>query len=163
MNKCRTVYLGLGSNLSHPKLQIQKAIQLLADHPEILVTSQAPYYQTPPWGVTDQADFINSALSISTTLCPLSLLDAIKHIEYHQMGRIKNKRWHERLIDIDILLYENWHITQPELTIPHPLIADRWFVILPLLALQPTLPVTLAQTIHNKLDSETIPQDLIKI
>ena len=152
------VYLGLGSNLSEPKSQLKRAVQLLAENNDITIMAQAPFYQTPAWGVTDQPDFINSVLHIQTTLSAEQLLSKIKDIEYNQMGRQKNARWHERLIDIDILLVEKQQINTKELTIPHPLIAERWFVILPLLALKPDLPLSLENAIKAKVNAETPPR-----
>lgn len=158
----KSVYLGLGSNLSDPHKQIQTAVNILAEHPRIQLNAQAPCYQTPAWGVTDQPDFINTAVAITTSLSPNDLLKTVKDIEYKQMGRVKNQRWHERLIDIDILLYGLEHLEHESLTIPHPLIIERWFVILPLLALNPCLPVKLAIQILNKLSQETPPKDITK-
>ena len=152
------VYLGLGSNLSEPKSQLKRAVQLLTENNDITIMAQAPFYQTPAWGVTDQPDFINSVLHIQTTLSAEQLLSKIKDIEYNQMGRQKNARWHERLIDIDILLVEKQQINTKELTIPHPLIAERWFVILPLLALKPDLPLSLENAIKAKVNAETPPR-----
>ncbi len=160
MTKWKNVYLGLGSNLSNPKLQLKQAIQLLNQCKEINTLQQAPLYQTPAWGVTDQPDFINSALHIKTTLSPLQLLSQIKDIEYRQMGRQLNARWHERVIDIDILLFEEQFIYTEELTIPHPLIAERWFVILPLMTLKPKLPQELDSTIQNKLLTDKPPEEI---
>nr|WP_246172767.1 2-amino-4-hydroxy-6-hydroxymethyldihydropteridine diphosphokinase [Marinicella rhabdoformis] len=155
--------MGLGSNLSNPHRQIKKAVQFLNAHPNISVIDQAPCFKTPAWGVTDQPDFINSALTISTTLSPHQLLNTIKEIEYEKLGRVKNKRWHERLIDIDILVYGLEQLNHESLTIPHPLITERWFVILPLLLLQPHLPIKLAIKLHAKISQQSAPKDIIKL
>ena len=163
MSDWQNVYLGLGSNLSDPKSQLKKAVKLLTQCNEITLLSQAPLYQTPAWGVTDQPDFINSALHIQTTFSAEQLLIKIKDIEYNQMGRQKNARWHQRLIDIDILLYGELKSNTDELTIPHPLIAERWFVILPLLALNPPLPFELESTIKAKLNTENPPETIIQL
>lgn len=163
MNTAVTVYLGLGSNLSNPKSQIEIACQHLSNHPAITILKQAPLYQTPAWGVTEQPDFINSALSITTQLTATELLEVAKDIEYHKMGRQANKRWHQRLIDIDILLYGQQTICQKGLTIPHPHIAERWFVILPLMTLNPELPEPLNTAIKSKIQHENPPADIIKL
>lgn len=163
MKTAQKAYLGLGSNLNHPKQQIQKALQLIDAHPDISLIESAPCYQTPAWGVENQPDFINSAAHIHTTLTPRALLKALKHIEYHDMGRTANARWHERVIDIDILLYQNVTMDTEELTIPHPLISQRWFVILPLMDLQPTLPEGLATAIDRFIQANPKPKAIQRV
>lgn len=148
--------------MSNPKKQIKLAIQLLHSDPQIKVKSIAPLYQTPAWGVTNQADFINTAITIDTSYEPQELLSALKTIEYNKMCRVENQRWHQRIIDIDILLYGTQYITEHNLIIPHRLIHERWFVILPLLALGPTIPFKLAQLINIKLQTEEKPAKIRK-
>ncbi len=163
MNPWHPVYLGLGSNLNHPKQQIKRALELIEAHPDMTVIETAPCYRTPAWGVEDQPDFINTAAHIQTTLPPEALLKALKHIEYHDMGRVANDRWHERVIDIDILLYPGVNMNTDTLIIPHPLISERWFVILPLMDLQPELPGDLASSIAAFVQAHPKPKDIIKL
>ncbi|MCB1582712.1 MAG: 2-amino-4-hydroxy-6-hydroxymethyldihydropteridine diphosphokinase [Marinicella sp.] len=145
-------YLGLGSNLNQPLKQISSSLQHLNNLPNTQITALANFYQSKPWGVEDQPDFINTAIKIETALKPLALLKAIKIIEYRLMRRQINQRWFSRVIDIDILLWNQITFNRENLKIPHPWIADRCFVIQPLAELAPTLPAALQQLItkHQK-------------
>ena len=90
------------------------------------------------WGKTDQADFVNSVICIKTTLSPQHLLDSLQNIE-QQMGRVKAEKWGPRIIDIDILVFADFVVNQPQLCIPHPYICERSFVLAPLFELNPQL------------------------
>ena len=144
-----TVYLGIGSNLNQPIKQISRSLQHLTNLPETRITALANLYQSKPWGVEEQPDFINTAIKIETALKPLALLKAIKIIEYRLMQRQINQRWYTRVIDIDILLWNQIPFHRKNLQIPHPWIADRCFVIQPLTELAPALPVSLQQLINK--------------
>ena len=133
-------HLGLGSNLQTPLRQIHTAIKHLNRLPGSKVTQCSAFYRSEPWGVTDQPDFINAAVTLHSRLKPMHLLKHIKIIEYRLMGRQLKARWHSRVIDIDLLWHENHSINRSELRIPHPLIAQRCFVIRPLLELKPDIP-----------------------
>ena len=93
-------------------------------------------YETAPWGITDQPAFLNQVLRLSTTLSPGALLRIILQIE-EQMGRVRVRKWGQRLIDIDILFYGNSVIAEEDLVIPHPGIAERRFVLEPLVEIAP--------------------------
>lgn len=95
------------------------------------ILKQSSLYETAAWGITDQPDFLNQVLLVESVLSPIELLDAIQWIE-NKMGRVRERKWGERLIDIDILFYENEIINTPRLQIPHPGIPDRNFVLVPL-------------------------------
>ncbi len=132
------IYLGLGSNLGHRAGNLRRAVQLLGR--VIEVSAVSPMYRTPPWGVTEQPDFLNMCVAGESALDPAALLLAVKAIE-QQMGREQTVRWGPRLIDIDILLAGD-QIIETEvdgrtLTIPHPRIAERAFVLMPLAAIAP--------------------------
>lgn len=133
----KTVYLLLGSNLGNRKEILDKALELLNQKVgEIILQSKD--YETKPWGVTDQPDFLNLAIALHTNLSPLEILAQTQSIE-NQLGRIRKEKWGARLIDIDIMLYENEIIDEPNLKIPHPLMQDRDFALTPLAEIAPDL------------------------
>ena len=125
-----SVLLAFGSNLGNKKSNIEKALILLAADSSVQITHQSSFYETAPWGKTKQPSFINSAAVLETSLEPDALLDLIKHIEIIG-GRQKRERWFEREIDIDILLYDELIYKTGDLTIPHPEMHKRNFVLVP--------------------------------
>ena len=125
-------YLGLGSNIGERERLLAEAVERLSDHPSVEVTAVSPLYETEPVGVTDQPAFLNIACRILTTLDPESLLAAALDIE-RELGRVRTIRWGPRTIDIDLLLYDNRDIRTPALTVPHPRLMERAFVLVPLL------------------------------
>lgn len=129
-----TVYLALGTNLGDRQVNLQRAIALLAPAMQVRCTSSV--YETAPAYVVDQPPFLNMVLAATTILSPVELLSFVKQIE-QQMGRIPLQRYGPRLIDIDILLYDDLNIALPELQIPHPLMAERGFVLVPLAEIAP--------------------------
>jgi len=134
-------YVSLGSNLGDREGNLRAALQKLDAHPAITVTGVSTFYETAPWGETDQPLFINAAAALSTDLTPGELLNAVKGIEV-AVGRTPGPRWGPRLLDIDILLYgDQGEVTvdEPGLTIPHPRMLEREFVMLPLQELAPNL------------------------
>ncbi|PID42904.1 MAG: 2-amino-4-hydroxy-6-hydroxymethyldihydropteridine diphosphokinase [Gammaproteobacteria bacterium] len=133
-----TAYIGLGSNLDNPARQIERALEQLDTIELTSLTATSRFYSTHPVGPQDQPDFINAAARISTALSPARLLSELKKIELQQ-GRVKNRRWGERVIDLDILLYDNLELDSEELTIPHRELANRDFVLKPLLDICPSL------------------------
>lgn len=131
-----SLYLSLGSNLDDRLSNIQTAILLLP--PKIQPTMQSAVYETEPWGYTDQPAFLNMAIKAHTTLDPFAALEYIKAIEI-SMGRQKTFRYGPRLIDLDILLFDDLVIDAPNLTIPHPRMAERTFVLVPLAEIAPDI------------------------
>lgn len=129
-----TVYLGLGSNLGDRQANLGAAISALP--PAVLLLAQSPIYQTAPWGYTDQADFLNQVVQAETELSPQELLAHLKGVEA-QVGRTPTFRYGPREIDLDILFYDDLSIELPGLTIPHPRLAQRAFVLVPLADLAP--------------------------
>jgi len=134
----RKAYLGLGSNLNNPQTQVEKAVQALDDAPGIQVLRCSSWYLTDPIGVTDQPDFINGVVAVTTHLSPLELRNSTMTIEHEQQRRRMNK-WGPRTIDIDILLYDNIIMNHPLLTIPHRHLKERAFVLYPLVEIAPDL------------------------
>lgn len=130
-----TVFLGLGSNLGNAAQNLAEAIQHIAQLSRVL--AQSPVYETAPMYVTDQPSFLNQVIAITPTLDPLSLLHALKEIE-RVMGRVVSQRYGPRLIDLDILFYGQHCLTLEDLSIPHPGIPERLFVLAPMMALAPT-------------------------
>jgi 2-amino-4-hydroxy-6-hydroxymethyldihydropteridine diphosphokinase len=131
----QTVYLLLGSNLGNRKEILEKAIELLAQKVGVVI-KQSKDYETSPWGVTDQPDFLNLALEIHTKLRPLEVLEQTQSIE-NQLGRVRKEKWGARLIDIDIMFYGNEIIDEPTLKVPHPFLHERDFALTPLAEIAP--------------------------
>jgi 2-amino-4-hydroxy-6-hydroxymethyldihydropteridine diphosphokinase len=127
-----TVYLALGSNVGDSAHYIMKAIDLLG--PVLHDMQRAPLYASKAVGFTDQADFLNTAISGRTELSPQELIQVIDDVE-QQVGRVKRFRWGPREIDIDIIFYGNQILETESLTVPHPSFQERDFVLRPLLDL----------------------------
>ena len=144
------MYLSLGSNLNDRYANLQRAIAALQAH--FTITAISPVYATEPWGDTDQPTFLNVCVAAKTTVPPRDALRLIKAIEA-DMGREPTRRWGPRLIDIDILFYDKLILADEELTIPHPRIAERAFVLAPLADIIPDFrhPQT-GETIEEMLD-----------
>ena len=123
--------LGLGSNVGDKAGNIEAAIRLLTEASEIRLVARSKLYRTAPWGVTDQDWFANACIKVRTTLSPRQLLDACQHVE-KEMGRVRQRHWGPRNIDVDILTYSDLELREPDLVIPHPRIAERAFVLVPL-------------------------------
>ena len=124
-----SVFLGIGGNLGDRVAHLRHALWLLAQDCGDLTIS--PVYETPPWGDTDQPMFLNLVARGKTVLSPQLLLARVKAIEF-EVGRRPTRRWGPRVIDIDILLFGDVSLKHPELELPHPRIAERPFVLLPL-------------------------------
>lgn len=125
-----TTFLLLGSNLGDSKQYLADAIDMIGERAG-KIEKLSSLYQTESWGKTDQPDFINQAVQLSTTLSPQSLLSTILEIE-KELGRLRKEKWGSRTIDIDILLYDNLIINEPGLIIPHPFLPERRFALMPL-------------------------------
>lgn len=125
------VFLGLGSNLGDRYDNLQQAIRLISSIPEINLVKSSSIYETKPFGYLEQPNFLNMVIEINTSLKADELLKTILNIE-KDIGRIREKRWGPRIIDIDILLYGNDSIDSEDLKVPHPYICERLFVLIPL-------------------------------
>lgn len=128
------MYLSLGSNLSDRFANLRRAVDELQNH--VTVTAVSPVFATEPWGDTDQPPFLNICVAVVGDLSPHEMLHQIKAIE-RKMGREPSHRWGPRLIDIDILFHDKLILQDEELTIPHPHIAERAFVLAPLAVIIP--------------------------
>lgn len=131
------VYLGLGSNLGEREENLRQACEKLTEN-GVAVLECSPLYQTAPWGGVEQPDFLNAVLLAETELAPEELLMLVKRLE-EEIGRRPTVFWGPRVIDIDILLYEELTFDTEKLTIPHREIKNRAFVLLPLLRIAPGL------------------------
>lgn len=132
-------YLALGTNIGNKRRNMITAAALLAERVgDVLALSG--FYETEPWGFQSENTFLNAALQLDTSLSPLELLKATQEIEI-EMGRTQksNGDYHDRIIDIDILLYDNLVLQTPELTLPHPLMHERLFVMEPLAEIAPNV------------------------
>lgn len=130
------VFIGLGSNVGNREKNVIDAVELLRKEKGIMVKKVSSLYETEPEGVEDQEWFINAVANIETSIMPLELLRTLKNIE-SLMGRERTIRWGPRKIDMDILLYGSLVINCPDLTIPHPLMHRRAFVLVPLAEIAP--------------------------
>lgn len=149
----KTVYLGIDSNLGDRIGYIQQAVKMLEDNGVVLLETSS-FYETEPFGKKDQPWFINTVVKIKTNLNPYELLKICQKIE-DKLGRIRNTKWGERVIDIDILLYENEIIETQELSIPHISTYNRSCTLVPLLevaeeVIHPVLKKTIDE-IYQKL------------
>lgn len=137
----QVAYIGLGSNLDDPISQIERAFERLEDLPETRVIARSSLYRSAPVGQIEQPDFVNAVVSVETTLAAAVLLECLQHIERSQ-GRIRSEdRWGPRVLDLDLLLFGAAEIDLPELTVPHPGIGARNFVLLPLREIAPDLVI----------------------
>lgn len=134
----QTVFIGLGSNLYNPQQQVLQAIAKLKSLANSTFICASSLYLTPPWGIEDQPPFVNAVVKIHTQLEPLALLDALLAIEIAQ-GRVRDIRYGPRIIDCDILLYGEKQIISDRLSVPHPYLEKRSFVVIPLYEIAPTL------------------------
>jgi 2-amino-4-hydroxy-6-hydroxymethyldihydropteridine diphosphokinase len=152
------VYLSLGSNLGDREAHLRDALHLLQD--VVTIRRVSSLFLTDPVGVTHQPEFANLAVEADTSLEPLELLKEVKRVE-HEVGRRPTFRWGPRVVDIDILLYDDLVLETPELTIPHPEITRRAFVLLPLAQIAPDMlhPLehrTIAQLATTAPDADSV-------
>jgi 2-amino-4-hydroxy-6-hydroxymethyldihydropteridine diphosphokinase len=129
------VYISIGSNLGNREENCRKAIKLLKEN-GIAVKKQSSMYETEPWGVKDQPKFINMAIEVETDKKPEELLRILKEIE-KEIGRKETVKWGPRVIDLDILFYDDLILKTDNLEIPHPLLHERDFVLKPLCEIAP--------------------------
>ncbi|HDL5698405.1 TPA: 2-amino-4-hydroxy-6-hydroxymethyldihydropteridine diphosphokinase [Mannheimia haemolytica] len=132
----QTVYIALGSNLDNPLEQLKQAVEKLKKFANEFEIS--PFYGSKPVGPQDQPDYVNAVAKFSTDLSPTALLDKLQSIENEQ-GRVRVRRWGERTLDLDIILYGNQQIQTERLTVPHIEMKNREFVIVPMFDLSPDL------------------------
>lgn len=132
--------LGLGSNIGDRVGNIEDAIRRLTADGVVKVVSRSRFYRTAPWGVIDQDWFVNACVAIKTDASPRELLRRCQAVE-NDMARVRTLRWGPRNIDVDVLTYRDLKIDEPDFVVPHPRIAERGFVLVPLKDVAPDLKI----------------------
>ena len=137
----RVAFVALGSNLDAPRDQVLRAFGELAALPGTALTARSRLYRSPPLGPADQPDYVNAVARLDTTLMPRALLDALLGIERAHGRRRDGGRWGPRTLDLDLLLHGDTVLDEPGLTLPHPGLTTRAFVLYPLAELAPDLGI----------------------
>ena len=145
-------YVGLGSNLGDREQALRRALELLAEDPEIDIVAVSSFRETEPWGVADQPRFVNAAAAVDTSLSARALLERLLVVE-SALGRTRGEgpRYGPRAIDLDLLLYGEERLEEPGLTLPHPRLHERAFVLEPLAELDERLEVPGKGRVHTLL------------
>lgn len=134
-----TAFVGLGSNLADPQSQVRRALIALEQLPRTRLLKHSPLYRTAPMGPAGQPDYINAVAALETALAPLALLDRMQAIEADHQRMRGPERWGPRTLDLDLLLYDDQVIQSERLTVPHPGLRERAFVLYPLADVAPEL------------------------
>ena len=140
MTEARAAYLSLGANLGNREETLREAVRRLAAADGVKMLAVSSLYETEPWGKKDQPSFLNIAVSLQTTLTPEELLALAQAVET-ELGRVRHERWGPRTVDVDILHIEGVERKTPTLTLPHPFMTERAFVLVPLAEIAPDLVV----------------------
>jgi 2-amino-4-hydroxy-6-hydroxymethyldihydropteridine diphosphokinase len=137
-NSTAEAWLALGGNIGNVRATFDRAVELLCADGAVRLVARSSDYRTPPWGILDQPSFINAVIMVATPLDPHALLTRALGVE-RALGRdrARERRWGPRAIDIDILAYDDLELREPDLTLPHPLLFARGFVLLPLAEIAP--------------------------
>ena len=153
----KLAYLSLGSNIGDKKKYLYDVIKLLDGYKGIHIVKLSSLYETSPWGYTEQDLFMNLVVLIETSLSPVELLDCCQFIE-QELGRVRLIKWGPRVIDVDILLFEDETINTERLTIPHPFMTERDFVMIPLCEIAKDLKIDgiTVETIIQKFDQKAL-------
>lgn len=133
-----TTYIALGANLGNPAATVRAAFAALANLPESRVVRTSSLYRTAPVGITEQPEFVNAVAELATTLAPEALLEALLEVE-QRFGRVRAEKNGPRTLDLDVLLYDQRLVDLPHLTLPHPRLHLRAFVLYPLAEIAPGL------------------------
>jgi len=135
-------FIGLGGNLGDPAATLASAIIALQALPHTRLVQASRMYRTPAWGLEQQPDFINAVAMVETSLVPRALLDALLQVE-REFGREReaSRRWGPRILDLDLLLHGDVQIEEPGLSLPHPHLHERAFVLVPLLEIAPEVVI----------------------
>lgn len=131
-----SAFIGLGSNIADPSAQVRQAMQAIDQLPDTRVLARSALYRSAPVGYLEQPDFINAVVQVETALTPRALLQALLELE-HKQGRTREFLNSPRTLDLDVLLYDDLQHHEDGLTVPHPQMHKRAFVLLPLLEIAP--------------------------
>jgi 2-amino-4-hydroxy-6-hydroxymethyldihydropteridine diphosphokinase len=146
--------LGFGGNLGDVRATLGRAVTALCDGRDVKLVARSSDYRTPPWGVADQPPFVNLAIMVETTLTPRALLDRALAVEaMFGRDRTKERRWGPRILDIDIIAFDALEIEEASLTLPHPHLFERAFVLAPLAEIAP----------HRKIKGITIAEAFARL
>jgi 2-amino-4-hydroxy-6-hydroxymethyldihydropteridine diphosphokinase len=137
----RPAYIGIGSNLDSPRQQVERAIAALGGIEDTVLVRTSPLYRSAPVDGSEQPDYVNAVSAILTRLDAAALFAALREIERAQGRRRDGSKWGPRPIDLDLLVFSGKSIDEKDLTVPHPRIKDRNFVLLPLFDIAPQLRV----------------------
>ena len=132
--------IGLGSNIGDKRGNIARAIDVLASGGDVRLVGRSRDYRSAPWGKTDQDWFVNACITVATNLPPHEVLQRCFEAE-RELGRVRKERWGPRSLDCDLLFYRDVHLVTPELTLPHPRIRERAFVLVPLIEVAPDVVI----------------------
>lgn len=143
-------YVALGSNLDDPVCQVLQAMDALTRVPDTRLLRRSHLYRTPPWGDLEQPFFVNAAVELDTQLSPSVLLEALLAME-NRAGRVRSRINGPRTLDLDLLHVEGVQCHDEHLTLPHPRMMERAFVLLPLHDIAPGLPLTASRTVAQQL------------
>jgi 2-amino-4-hydroxy-6-hydroxymethyldihydropteridine diphosphokinase len=143
-------YVALGSNLDDPRHQVLDAMLALAQLPGTTVAQRSQLYLTPPWGIVEQPPFVNAVVELDTGLSPHALLDALLDLE-QRAGRVRAELNGPRTLDLDLLHVDGVQLDDGRLSLPHPRMMDRAFVLLPLNDIAPALVPDGGQTVAERL------------
>lgn len=152
--------IGLGSNVGDTRANIARAIALLTADGAVRLVARSRDYRSAPWGVLEQDWFVNAAITVATDVSARELLERCQRVE-NDMGRVRLKKWGPRLIDVDVLTYKDQLIDEPGLQVPHPLIAERGFVVVPLKEIAPGLIIR-GQTL-SEMEAKLDTSDLVAL
>jgi 2-amino-4-hydroxy-6-hydroxymethyldihydropteridine diphosphokinase len=152
VNILKTAYLGIGGNMGDKIESLRKTVDILSNIDGIIVSKVSSVYETDPVGYTDQDVFANICVEIKTTLTPLELLEKCNYAE-NELGRVRLIRWGPRTVDVDVLLYEGYESLDEKLTIPHPRMWERAFVLVPLEEISADMEKSCREKILQSIDS----------
>jgi 2-amino-4-hydroxy-6-hydroxymethyldihydropteridine diphosphokinase len=156
------VYLSLGTNIGEREHNLGQAIKFLLQDENIMLIDLSSIYETDPVGYNDQPSFLNLVVKIHTSYQPLELLTKTQQIEV-ELGRVRDIRWGPRTIDLDILLYNQENIQTEPLTVPHPRMTERGFVMIPLYEINPDIQIPGKKLILNELISQLLDKEGVRL
>ena len=161
MARKKIAYIGVGSNLCNPRIQVKSAFKSLSKHASISQCTSSSWYQSIAIGPAGQPDYVNGAFRVETAFSPIDLLDMLLELE-NRHKRIRIQKWGPRTLDLDLLLYEDQTINHPRLKVPHPELENRPFVLKPLFELNPNLKLPSGRKVRSLLTYQET-QKLVKL